>query len=66
MRQIEDAALAIGSLSCSLLLASVLSACQTLTTEEKLRHKSVVCVYSPTGEICEKQEKPAPTGESES
>lgn len=60
--KLDRAAFAIGSLSCSLLLASILSSCQTLTTEEKLKHRAVECVYTRLGEICE--EKPAPTGES--
>lgn len=57
--KLDRAAFAIGSLSCSLLLASLLSACQALTTEEKLRHRSIVCVYTRQGEICEKEKDDA-------
>lgn len=55
MNKLDDAALAIGSLSCVIVLASIVSACARLTTEEKLSHLAVECVYTRLGEICEKE-----------
>lgn len=52
MNKLDNAALAIGSLSCVIVLASIVSACARLTTEEKLRHKSIRCVTERGVEIC--------------
>lgn len=55
--KLDRAALAIGSLSCGLLLCSLLVACAEIrTTEEKLSHLAVECVYTRLGEICEKED----------
>lgn len=59
MNKLDNAALAIGSLSCAMLLGSVLSACSDMrTTEEKLRHRAVECVYTADGKVC-KEDKDA-------
>lgn len=54
MKKLDNVALAIGSLSCAMLLGSVLSACSDMrTTEEKLRHRAIECVYTADGKVCE-------------
>lgn len=44
-------------LKLTLLILSLSACADRMTVEEKLKHRSIVCVYTPTGEICEK-EKP--------
>lgn len=53
MSSLDRAAYIAGTLSCAILIASALSACQALReTEELLRHKAVECVYTDKGKIC--------------
>lgn len=59
MNKLDNAAIAIGSLSCLMLLGSALSACSDMrTTEEKLLHLAVECVYTADGKVC-KEDKDA-------
>lgn len=56
MSRLGHIALAIGSLSCAMLLGSALSACSDMrTVEEKLRHRAVKCVITRLGDVCEKE-----------